>query len=980
MRHTPLVLVVAILAALATGYWFWSKASAPPVAPPADAAAAGLAPASGEASVATGGTVATPGGTAAAGDPGTVSRTAAPEVAASGSAAQLQGRLVDSAGAPRAGVEVRLDTWQDFGIDVALATRVDGLPLQNTRTAADGTFAFPLAVGQRGLLTLGADELVFAKGPPRIGPKAEDRQLGDLVVATAGAIEGVVLDERGDPVAGVKVSTRQEPEFGTSRGVTSDAQGRFRLAKLFPGEWTVRTAAPQYLPATAEVTLRLEEVRTGLELRLARGAAIAGRVVDDLGRGVAGAKVTALRNEERGGMRIERFTGDEAVVTDAGGNFTLAGLAGETATIRAFGRGHTEAMAANVPIGAGEVVLQVQRHGVVAGVLVGEDGAPIAGSMVHARPGTGGAAGLIDFEAGVGVPLMPGRANARTAADGTFRIEGVPPGPLTIVAEGKGHRPASQSGVVLAPAQELGGLRLIAPTGASVEIVVVDAAGQPVAGAEVKAQSPQAQAGPGMRFRATSVSAEDGDVHVIGGNDDLGSGTTDASGKVVLKALPARRLEFRASHPAHADAVPVQLEVPTAGRIDGRLQLRQPGFATVTVLGGDGAPAGGAQFSVEGPLGAPDTDTRQYTTGADGKVRVGPLAAGDYRAVLLRDQEMQRAGGMVFVTGERSELKSSERTFRIAAGETSVLDLRKPTLVTLQGRVLGAEGPVANCTVTLAEADAPEGPAIAGFGGRSATTDGDGRYRFADVVPGRMVLRYGPRDSVVKAKLEVDVFGDRTEQEQDLPLRTGTLKVQAVVAGTGEPLDGALVELQAFDPAAGGTRTSQRMMMVSIGTTGDEDGAEASTITMGENRVRTGADGIATLENVPVGTYTVLVTHPKHVKGQVADQHVHERQVTDAGRVELRPAGSIRATVLGADGKPVAFAMVECTAAEGEYRDQQPAMRGNCRFAELAPGRYRVRARTMPLGGGSQGDWGEPTEVEVKTGEAATVTLTSQAK
>ena len=78
---------------------------------------------------------------------------------------------------------------------------------------------------------------------------------------------------------------------------------------------------------------------------------------------------------------------------------------------------------------------------------------------------------------------------------------------------------------------------MIAPTGASVEIVVVDAAGQPVAGAEVKAQSPQAQAGPGMRFRATSVSAEDGDVHVIGAVSLVGIALLMTVGVLLMKRL-----------------------------------------------------------------------------------------------------------------------------------------------------------------------------------------------------------------------------------------------------------------------------------------------------------------------------------------------------------------------------------------------------------------------------------------------------------
>jgi hypothetical protein len=189
-----------------------------------------------------------------------------------------------------------------------------------------------------------------------------------------------------------------------------------------------------------------------------------------------------------------------------------------------------------------------------------------------------------------------------------------------------------------------------------------------------------------------------------------------------------------------------------------------------------------------------------------------------------------------------------------------------------------------------------------------------------------------------------------------------------------------MVELQEHQSGAGGQRTERRVMIVGMTTAGDGDGAEASTITLGDSRVRTGADGWATIDNVPVGTYDVVVTHAKFVKGRVDEQVVLERQVTEAGRVELRAAGTIKGTVVAANGSPVPFAMVECAPVAGGNADTQPAMRGNFRFEELSPGRYRVRARSAGLDGTPPGDWGEPSEVEVVAGEAALATVKMPAK
>ncbi|MFM1871339.1 MAG: hypothetical protein RL398_761, partial [Planctomycetota bacterium] len=838
-------------------------------------------------------------------------------------------------------------------------------------------------LGRRGDLELLDEARTFAKGSPRIGPAAPDRMLGDVVVADAGAIEGLVVDERGAPVAGVKMAARLEPTFGMTSSCETDASGRFRLTRLFAGEWTVRTATPKFLPTATQVTLDVGESKAGVEIQLRQGAAISGRVVDDLGGPVAGCRVAAQRREERGGMRIERFATDEAATTDANGMFTLAGLAGETATIRAFGGGHTECVATNVPVGSGDVLLKVQRLGVIAGVLVAEDGTPIEGSAISVRPGDGTMEEQIGFGDGEGLPLLAGRATAKSAADGSFRLQGVAPGKLTVLANGKGHRPARHTGLNLTPGQEIVGLRVVAQAGASVLLTVVDQDGKPVAEAAVTARRPSAAPaeGGGAVFRARAVGAgsEDDDVHVFGGDEVLAKGTTDAQGTVLLSALPSGAVEFAAKSERLADAVPLQLQLPTAGRVEGRLQMRTPGFAEVTVFAADGSAAAGAQFVVEGPLGT-TSSPRQMVTDDTGKSRVGPLVAGDYRAVLLRSLQPQSIGGaMVFVGGENPELPGSERRFLVGAGETTMLDLRRPLMVALQGRVLGAEGPLPGCEVSLDE-DNGDAPQIPGLGGRSTTTDGEGRYRFDEVAPGRVTLRYGPRNAVAKAKQIVDVVGDRAEQEQDLPLRTGTVRVQVLAQGQGTPVGGAMVELQEHQSGAGGQRTERRVMIVGMTTAGDGDGAEASTITLGDSRVRTGADGWATIDNVPVGTYDVVVTHAKFVKGRVDEQVVLERQVTEAGRVELRAAGTIKGTVVAANGSPVPFAMVECAPVAGGNADTQPAMRGNFRFEELSPGRYRVRARSAGLDGTPPGDWGEPSEVEVVAGEAALATVKMPAK
>lgn len=980
MRPTPLLVVFGLLVLAALG-WFWfgqDLGIAPQPTPPKAAVDAGEVPGDAVAgAVVAGADAASSTAELASDDPQRVAATAG---AAAG--VMLRGRLVDARSQPRAGVDVQLDTWRrDNGFEFlppsVLPPGSRERPKASATTAADGTFALAIDKNHRGRLSLPDGELVFAAGDPRVDP-AETYDLGDLQVLRAATIAGVVKDEFGKPLADVKVSARSGSlGFGMTSSSTTDRDGKFRLAKLTAGTWHLRTATAQYLPAAEKVALGAEEQKQDVVLALLRGAAISGQVIDDRGVPVSGCKVAAQRQEERGGVRIERFAADEAAVTDEAGYFTLAGLTGETTTVRVFGGTHTEAVAAGVRVGTADLLLTVHRLGVIEGVLVGSDGKPIADSRVFAQRDDGAAAMPLDDLAGLPLLEMPSRV--RSAADGTFRIEGVRPGPTVVLANGDTHRPVRLAGLTIAPAQVLTGVRLVAEAGASALVTVVDTGGAPVAKARVSVRRAP-EGGREVRevgfSRAMRAEFDNGEVRIGGGRGELGSAVTDAEGKAVVSALPDGQLEFTASHEEHAASRAVVVLMPSQGQVQTSLTVRTPGFVDVTVIGADGAALAGAPFSVEGPLGVGETATKaKHNTNAEGKLHVGPLAPGDYNAVLVRDNQGHNVGGaFVMVGNDADAIEASQRSFRIAAGETTVIDLRKPMAVRLHGKVIGATGPVAGCHVEL-EAAGGDLPQMPGMGGRTAVCDANGEYEFTDVEAGSYVLRYGREESLVKARFERQVNGDLADVVQDLFLRTGTLRVQAVVAGTGEPIAAAQVELQVAEPeAAAGAARPRRMMMVTMSMTGDAS-PEATTITMGQQRTKTGADGWVQIEDVPVGTYDVKVSHDKYTDGKRSERVVSERQVTDAGSVELRPAGRMRGKVVAADGRNVPIALVEYRAENGEGRESQPAMGGKFSFASLAPGRYLVRAQSLPLGPGEPGPWGEDSVVEVSAGETATAEL-----
>src|SRR5262249_58568570 len=124
----------------------------------------------------------------------------------------------------------------------------------------------------------------------------------------------------------------------------------------------------------------------------------------------------------------------------------------------------------------------------------------------------------------------PGRgAGATTAEDGSFRIDNVDPGTVTVRARGKTHRPAQQAGIVVAPAQNIAGVMLKAETGALLAATVVDEDGAPVADAKVEVRRPKEQPseGPAGSFtRRVRVDSTDGDIAIGGGPRQPRTATT----------------------------------------------------------------------------------------------------------------------------------------------------------------------------------------------------------------------------------------------------------------------------------------------------------------------------------------------------------------------------------------------------------------------------------------------------------------------
>ena len=138
------------------------------------------------------------------------------------------------------------------------------------------------------------------------------------MLAQPSAIAGrVVADDTGEPIRNTRVALNAPGEQGRSI-VLSDQDGRFSLPAS-PGRHTIVATKTGFARGSVVTAANIEET----EIRLRRGAAISGRVVDDAGDPVAAALVT-VETHGASSTIVGRAT------TDDRGEYRIGGLAAGT--------------------------------------------------------------------------------------------------------------------------------------------------------------------------------------------------------------------------------------------------------------------------------------------------------------------------------------------------------------------------------------------------------------------------------------------------------------------------------------------------------------------------------------------------------------------------------------------------------------------------------------------------------------------------
>jgi len=193
------------------------------------------------------------------------------------------------------------------------------------------------------------------------------------------------VDDQGGAVQAFRIKGKSVESGGPEESETFDSEdGSFQFEKLAQGRWTIHVKAEGFHQDESH-TVRLPRAEGPLTIVLQRECSIAGQVLSPTGSPIPGATVRADDGSGSGGGWGRRR--GPQVEADEEGNYLLEGLAPGTYLVVASGSEWADSEATTVELAPGFIeeglALQLRTGGSISGIVLEEDGSPMAGRRVH---------------------------------------------------------------------------------------------------------------------------------------------------------------------------------------------------------------------------------------------------------------------------------------------------------------------------------------------------------------------------------------------------------------------------------------------------------------------------------------------------------------------------------------------------------------------------------------------------------------------
>ncbi len=627
------------------------------------------------------------------------------------------------------------------------------------------------------------------------------------VTGRAVALAGQVVDERGEPIAGVYLNL----EDNRARAKTGP-DGTFHFGDLAAGPYLIHVSSNEVVPSPP---IRVEAPDSNLVLELSRGETLEGFVLDrDTLAPIEGAGIGVEPVGTNAPTAANRWTS-----SGLDGAFKVVGLVpGQvkvTARAQGYVTGRPTEWTVEAGVGTRGVEIELERGATITGRVLDPDGEPVERVWIATRV--------------PGEKIGPRGSSATSDAEGRFELNGLPDGEHEAKFQVEGYVPAVRRLRVerdAAPAE----LEVVLDRGFELRGDVRDAGGQPLAGVRLRAiLEPSASPDAPPADDVAGESDDDGAFHLAG----LARGTWTLHAS--LAGYGSERVEGLT--PARAGRVEIVLRRLPTGSVSG--QILAPETVTsmwVTVRGaqgeaGKGTPVDGRFRIEEVPVGdvsvelfassragsrtlkKPATVAENQETPVDfdlrtsieigGRVELDGSPLMDASLHFVERVSANRAEATTDADGAyRIELEPGVHEITVRRPDNT-LDLRTLELRhsrrldldvtggTLSGRVLdgGSGEPVPEASVELMPAKRRDGlqPSLP-----STRTDGSGRYRLVRAPAGPHLLRVGHAD-YARRLVDIDLESGQARQLDVALEPTAGLLVRLAGAATAESLSGPIV-------------------------------------------------------------------------------------------------------------------------------------------------------------------------------------------
>ncbi|WP_141007124.1 carboxypeptidase regulatory-like domain-containing protein [Nocardioides humi] len=576
----------------------------------------------------------------------------------------------------------------------------------------------------------------------------------DQQLALGGSISGTVTDDEGTPLGGVDVYAYPIAS-GTSRGTSTDAEGRYSIGGLAPSDYTLEFTPPYGTEYLREYYDNVQSYADAATLTVTSGASLTadavlgtgGRIFGTVtdGEGDPATDVWVAVYDESGAQVAGASVGDDGSysVNVLPGTYRVgfSGDVGGAYVYEYHEAATTLAAATPVEVADGAAVgidHQFGLPGTISGVVTGDDGQPLEGVRVHVGSGSSD-----DYRSVL----------ATTGADGGYAVQ-LPPGTYWLTFESTDGRYED---------------------GTADEVAVT-------AGDNVTVDSTLSlQYG---RITGTLTGLDDGpvaDVWVYAyrqtGPDDWSyttSAGTDSSGRYLLGKLTAGtyRVSFETSNEDfHAgeyfddtqdwgSASPIIVGIGDSATADAALAATGGAVAgTITLPGSSGTSysygyaylyraTGDGQWSQ-----AYATSFYRSEGQSTASYRFRHVEPGSYRL-----QVVPGDGSHVARYYPASDTLADAADIAVTVGHVTTADVTVPVGASVHGSLTGTDGaPAANVYAYVDRIDPQTGAAT--FAG-GAYTDAQGSYRIGGLVEGTYVVQFVSSSTYVG-----EYFDDVTTQE-----------------------------------------------------------------------------------------------------------------------------------------------------------------------------------------------------------------------